>query len=216
MFHMVSGKSKGGLYWGAAVVFVMSVASVAQAEVFSGTVKVIDGDTFDVGTRRVRLQGIDAPEKAEQCEAKGRLWSCGAAVTAEVRGLYDGVHARCAFVEYDKYGRHVAFCDVAGQDVGAQLVRDGLAIAYRKYSLAYVKEEAQARAQTRGIWGEAFRPIGFRDGCKIKGNLSSRGAIYHMPGTRAYKMTKIDPARGEQIFCTEAEARAAGWRPVRG
>jgi hypothetical protein len=50
-------------------------------------------------------------------------------------------------------------------------------------------------------------------GCLIKGNVSTRGErIYHPPGCRYYDATKVDPARGERWFCSEAEARAAGWR----
>lgn len=49
--------------------------------------------------------------------------------------------------------------------------------------------------------------------CVIKGNISSRGEkIYHVPGQRYYKATKIDLKRGERWFCTEKDARKAGWR----
>ena len=48
--------------------------------------------------------------------------------------------------------------------------------------------------------------------CRIKGNISRRGKIYHLPGTAHYPRTKIDTDRGEKWFCTEEEARAAGWR----
>lgn len=55
---------------------------------------------------------------------------------------------------------------------------------------------------------------GGRDGCLIKGNLSSGGKrIYHLPGTRAYARTRIDTDRGERWFCDEAEAVAAGFSP---
>ena len=40
--------------------------------------------------------------------------------------------------------------------------------------------------------------------------------IYHVPGSPAYERTKIDEAKGERWFCSEAEARAAGWRAPRG
>ncbi len=50
--------------------------------------------------------------------------------------------------------------------------------------------------------------------CPIKGNISSKGErIYHMPGGVYYDRTKIDPAKAERWFCSEAEAAAAGWRP---
>jgi endonuclease YncB( thermonuclease family) len=48
--------------------------------------------------------------------------------------------------------------------------------------------------------------------CRIKGNISSRGKIYHVPGSANYDRTVIDPSKGERMFCTEAEAQAAGWR----
>ena len=49
--------------------------------------------------------------------------------------------------------------------------------------------------------------------CKIKGNINAKGErIYHMPGQQAYSVTRINPAKGECWFCSEAEASAAGWR----
>ena len=51
--------------------------------------------------------------------------------------------------------------------------------------------------------------------CTIKGNISDNGRIYHVPGSRSYEATRIDEAKGERWFCTEQEARAAGWRPPR-
>lgn len=52
-------------------------------------------------------------------------------------------------------------------------------------------------------------------GCRIKGNISPSGRIYHVPGSPSYEQTKIDESKGERWFCSEAEARAAGWRAPR-
>jgi hypothetical protein len=51
-------------------------------------------------------------------------------------------------------------------------------------------------------------------GCTIKGNISinSGERIYHMPGQRDYEGTRIHAEYGERWFCSEREARAAGWR----
>ena len=53
-----------------------------------------------------------------------------------------------------------------------------------------------------------------RGNCNIKGNISHNSGkrIYHMPGDRDYERTRISTSRGERYFCSEAEARAAGWR----
>ena len=50
-------------------------------------------------------------------------------------------------------------------------------------------------------------------GCRIKGNISRDGTrIYHVPGERYYQRTRISTSKGERWSCSEAEARAAGWR----
>ena len=55
-----------------------------------------------------------------------------------------------------------------------------------------------------------------RDGCYIKGNINGDGEkIYHVPGSSSYRSTEIDSSRGERWFCTESEARRAGWRAPR-
>lgn len=49
--------------------------------------------------------------------------------------------------------------------------------------------------------------------CRIKGNISDSGKIYHVPGSPWYERTEINESKGERWFCTEEQARAAGWRP---
>jgi hypothetical protein len=58
-----------------------------------------------------------------------------------------------------------------------------------------------------------FVGLGITD-CRIKGNVSYSGGerIYHVPGQHYYDETIIDWTRGERWFCSEADARAAGWR----
>lgn len=50
--------------------------------------------------------------------------------------------------------------------------------------------------------------------CRIKGNISTNTGerIYHVPGQQYYDQTVITASKGERWFCTEAEAKAAGWR----
>lgn len=51
------------------------------------------------------------------------------------------------------------------------------------------------------------------ESCRIKGNVNSKGEkIYHCPNWRDYKKTKIKPEEGDKWFCTEAEAKKAGFR----
>lgn len=194
-----------------------------------GVIRVIDGDTLDVGGTRVRLHGIDAPETDQTCTtARGDIWRCGAWVSQTVAARFAGKTASCVSLDTDRYGRMVARCQVDGQDIAANLVTDGLAFSYRRYSDAYVAVERKAAARAIGLHASRFQsPAEFRksraraqtapDGaCRIKGNISSNGTrIYHVPGQHHYDRTRIRTQKGERWFCSAAEARAAGWRAAR-
>lgn len=192
-----------------------------------GTLRVIDADTFDVGDVRVRLFGVDAPEIGQPCTAHGQTWDCGVWARDIVRDRFEGRHARCRQVDIDRYDRVVATCEIGGVDLGAALVSDGVAWAYRRYSSQYDLDEKAAAIEGRGLWAVDIQlPQEYRAGqvasrdapdadCAIKGNISKGGQIYHMPGGRDYDRTGINPARGERWFCSAAEARAAGWRAAR-
>lgn len=70
---------------------------------------------------------------------------------------------------------------------------------------------------TFGFSGEAkaakSKPVSSQSICNIKGNISSKKEkIYHVPGCASYKATVISLSEGERMFCTEKEAKAAGWR----
>jgi len=200
----------------------------ASAQGISGAVRVIDGDTFDVGDTRVRLHGIDALEAAQTCETEGgQPWACGDWTTRQVRDRYQGAQARCEALDRDRYDRVVARCFVGGADVGRMLVQEGLAFAYRKYAMDYDLDEKAAFVAERGIHGfKTISPARYRvtrrskpaparaDGsCEIKGNISAKGTkIYHLPGQSFYEKTRINTRSGERWFCSEAEARGAGWR----
>ena len=107
------------------------------------------------------------------------------------------------------------------------MVSQGWAVAYRKYSRDYLSQESAAKSGRRGVWkGEFVMPSRWHRGerlqtaarsdsgaCQIKGNISRSGKrIYHVPGGQWYERTRIDTSKGERWFCSDAEARAAGWR----
>ncbi|MCC6007684.1 MAG: thermonuclease family protein [Rhodobacteraceae bacterium] len=211
------------------------VASVTQGDaVLSGRARVLDADTIEVAGARLRLYGIDAPEDRQMCrDARGRDWACGAWATREARALVRGQRLACTPIRQDRYGRIVARCALpSGADLGATLVEAGVALAYRTISTRYVAQERVARAAHRGVWsGEIVPPWEWRAArrarhaaashppdpdCTIKGNISERGRIYHVPGSPSYDRTSVNEARGQRWFCSVEEAEAAGWRAPRG
>ena len=206
----------------------------ASRPTLSGRARVVDGDTLEVGGQRIRLHGVDAPESRQSCVVQGRRWACGERATRALAGRIEGRMVSCEERDRDRYARIVAVCRNDGENVNAWMVSQGLALAYRQYSRDYVSEEANARAARRGIWRGDFVPpwdwrrgerlAGTRSapksavgsGCQIKGNIGRDGTrIYHVPGGQFYERTRIDTSRGERWFCTEAEARGAGWRKSR-
>lgn len=182
--------------------------------------RVVDGDTLEVDGQFFRLNGIDAPEHGQNCGA----WDCGAEATAELGRLVEDEKVLCDPIEQDGYGRTIATCFAGGVDLGGTLVDKGVAWAFRRYSDAYIPAEETARERKVGIWSGDFQPPwAFREdrwksasegpnGCKIKGNISRNGKIYHAPWSPWYGRTKINVAKGERWFCDEAEALEAGWR----
>ena len=204
---------------------VLTIPAITLADV-TGPARVIDGDTLEVQGERIRLHGIDAPESRQFCRLNGKPWQCGKDAANALAEKIARRPVTCEDLGRDRYDRIIARCTVAGEDLEKWMVSQGLALAYRRYSLDYVHEETDARAARRGIWaGEFVEPWEWRRGkrlvandnapdqCRIKGNISSKGErIYHAPGGQYYDRTKIDPSKGERWFCSEAEAIAAGWR----
>ncbi len=74
----------------------------------------------------------------------------------------------CEDLGRDRYKRIIARCAAGGEDMGAWMVSHGLALAYRRYSLDYVGEEADAQAARRGVWaGEFVKPWEWRRGKRL-------------------------------------------------
>lgn len=118
---------------------------------------VIDGDTLDFGKVRVRLYGIDAFERDQLCKrGDGTHFPCGQVAKAMVSNLVAQDMVSCRKRDVDVYGRMVAACTVADFDLGAELVKAGLALAYRQYSRNYIDQENEARAARRGAWDGTF------------------------------------------------------------
>jgi endonuclease YncB( thermonuclease family) len=112
----------------------------------------VDGDTVRLNGDRIRLIGMDAPELEQTCtDATGREWACGEAARQALGSRLAGP-LRCEPDGRDRYGRILAYCSVAGDDLGAAMVRAGLAVSYPEYG----GEEEEARRARLGMWQGRF------------------------------------------------------------
>ena len=139
-------------------------------ETLTGHPRIVDADTLAFGEERVRIEGIDAPETRQNCrDANGRTYACGKAATAALRARIGGEAVTCEGEERGRFGRLIGFCFFTdGTSLNEWVVRQGHAVAYRKYSTLYVEAEKAAKAERRGIWsGEFVPPWKWRKGARL-------------------------------------------------
>jgi endonuclease YncB( thermonuclease family) len=108
----------------------------------------VDGDTIRLDGAIYRIWGIDAPERRQAC-ADG--WSAGAEANRKMAELVAGRTITCEPRDKDRFGRIVALCRADGQDLGAAMVRAGMAWAFTRYSSDYVEQEKAAVGARRGV-----------------------------------------------------------------
>ncbi|EGF90641.1 nuclease family protein [Asticcacaulis biprosthecium C19] len=137
------------------LLMLLVIAGTAQAKprVLSGKAWAIDGDTIVIKGQHIRLYGIDAFEEGQVC---GRM-ACGGKATVAMEGLIGKGILSCEQQDVDGYGRVVAICkSSSGVDLGREMVRRGLAVAYRSYSTRYLADERWAKANKHGAWAHGF------------------------------------------------------------
>jgi endonuclease YncB( thermonuclease family) len=138
----------------AAALLAVIGTAVATAEPLTGkVVRIADGDTITVldaanVQHKVRLQGIDAPERGQPF---------GTVARDRLAGLAMGKAVAVIGGKRDKYGRTLARVEIGGDDVGLRLVAEGLAWHYTRYSddAGLAAAERAARAARRGLWADA-------------------------------------------------------------
>ena len=120
---------------GAAYTFGILIGSVTWAAELSGPVRVIDGDTLDMDGVRIRLWGIDAPEKNQTCQGKdGQIYECGRDSAAVMIELTRDRRVQCEARGQDRYRRVVAVCQTESGEINAAMVARGWAVDWPRYS----------------------------------------------------------------------------------
>ena len=133
-----------------------------------GVPKIIDGDTVHINTKKIRLEGIDAPEIKQQCKKPfltislrigfqfNKNYSCGVTSKKKLIDKIDNSKIKCISSSKDRYKRFLATCYKDKINLNKWMVRNGYALAYKRYSKDYVQDEEYAKENKLGVWEGSF------------------------------------------------------------
>ena len=150
------------------IITLLVLLSNSIAEEISGIPKVVDGDTVHIDNYKFRLEGIDAPEMRQQCKKESlkisyiigftiyKDYSCGKVSKEKLISKIRGSKIKCIFTTKDRYKRYIATCYKEKTNLNQWMVRNGYAIAYRRYSKKYVPDEDFAKENKLGLWQGKF------------------------------------------------------------
>ena len=136
-----------------------------EVKIISGIAKVTDGDTIRIEGKKIRFFGIDAPEKKQQCKKPwltisfisfSKNYPCGQISTDKLKKKINNKLLICKWSNKDRYKRFIAECFKDKTNVNAWMVRNGYAVAYRKYSKKFVSQEIFAKKEKLGLWSGTF------------------------------------------------------------
>ena len=123
----------------------------------SGIPSITDGDTIKILNKRIRFYGIDTPEKKQICIKNSKEYRCGQEATNALIKKINRKIVVCKVQEkLDRYKRYVGVCFLGNINLNKWMVRNGYAVAYRRYSKDYIQDENYAKKNKIGLWSGNF------------------------------------------------------------
>ena len=149
------------------IIFLMFSTNILAQEII-GIPKIVDGDTVYINNYKIRLEGIDAPEMKQKCK-KEKLkissiigytfyvnYHCGEHSKQSLEAKVKGSNIKCISFTKDRYKRYLARCFKGKINLNQWMVRNGHAVAYRRYSKEYIPDEDFAKENKLGLWQGKF------------------------------------------------------------
>ena len=137
------------------ILFIFSLNVIAGE--ISGIPKITDGDTIKILNKRIRFHGVDTPEKKQICIKNSKEYRCGEEATNALIKKINGKSVVCKVQEkLDRYKRYIGVCFLKNIDLNKWMVRNGYAVAYRRYSEDYIEDEIYAKKNKIGLWSGSF------------------------------------------------------------
>mgnify|MGYP001235845013 FL=1 len=149
------------------IFFILTYIDVRSENInkITGFAKVVDGDTIKINSKKIRLYGIDAPEKKQKCKKTyltisfmsfTKDYMCGEVSTQKLIKKINKQKLNCNILDVDRYKRLIGECFKRNINLNSWMVSNGYAVAYRKYSKKYVSDEINAKNNKLGIWQGKF------------------------------------------------------------
>ena len=149
------------------IFFILTYNDVRSENInkISGFAKVVDGDTIKINSKKIRLYGIDAPEKKQKCKKTyltisfmsfTKDYMCGEVSTQKLIKKINKQKLNCNILDVDRYKRLIGECFKRNINLNSWMVSNGYAVAYRKYSKKYLSDEINAKNNKLGIWQGKF------------------------------------------------------------
>ena len=137
------------------ILFTLSINVIADE--ISGVPSIIDGDTVKILNKRIRFHGIDTPEKKQICIKNSKEYRCGQEATIALIKKINGKTVVCKVQDkLDRYKRYIGVCFLEDINLNRWMVRNGYAVAYRRYSKDYIQDENYAKKNKIGLWSGNF------------------------------------------------------------
>jgi endonuclease YncB( thermonuclease family) len=137
------------------IAFIFIDTSKAQAEdnQISGIPDVIDADILKFGQQRVILWGIDAPERPQKCWMNNKVWGCHEAAKRQMELLAGRGEVTCVMRgDPDPIGRRFGVCTSGGEDLNAEMIKAGMALAFEEQTKEYFPQMIDAITAEVGLW----------------------------------------------------------------
>ena len=139
------------------IIILLFLNSKMIAGELSGIPSISDGDTIKFIHKRIRLHGIDAPERKQMCIKNSKEYRCGVLAAEALFKKINGSQVICEVQDkLDRYKRYIGVCFVGKVNLNKWMVRNGYAIAYRRYSEEYIEDENYAKKNKLGLWSGNF------------------------------------------------------------
>ena len=139
------------------LIILLILSSKILAGEVAGIPTISDGDTIKIFNKRIRFHGIDTPEKKQICYKNSKEYYCGKEATVALKNKIGRKKVTCKVKDrLDKYSRYIGICFIGKVNLNKWMVRNGYAVAYRRYSRDYIEDENYAKKNKLGLWSGSF------------------------------------------------------------